>query len=35
MPRAYGQMSDEELHPIFTYLKTLPPKGQKTKSQQG
>ncbi len=34
MPRAYGLMSDEELHLIFTYLKTVPPKGQKTKSQQ-
>jgi mono/diheme cytochrome c family protein len=33
MPRAYGQMSDEELHLIFTYLKTVTPKGQKTKSQ--
>lgn len=33
MPRAYGQMSDEELQLIFTYLKTVPPKGQKTKSQ--
>jgi mono/diheme cytochrome c family protein len=34
MPRAYGLMSDEELRLIFTYLKTVPPKGQKTKSQQ-
>jgi mono/diheme cytochrome c family protein len=33
MPRAYGQMSDEELRLIFTYLKTVTPKGQKTKSQ--
>jgi len=33
MPRAYGQMSDEELHLMFTYLKTVTPKGQKTKSQ--
>ena len=33
MPRAYGQMSDEELRLIFTYLKTVPPKGQKTESQ--
>ena len=33
MPRAFGQMSDEDLHLIFTYLKTVPPKGQKTKNQ--
>jgi mono/diheme cytochrome c family protein len=34
MPRAYGLMSDEDLHLIFAYLKTVPPKGQKSKSQQ-
>ena len=34
MPRAYGLMSDEELRLIFTYLKTVPPKGQRTKSQE-
>jgi mono/diheme cytochrome c family protein len=33
MPRAFGQMSDEDLKKIFAYLKTLPPKGQKTKNQ--
>jgi mono/diheme cytochrome c family protein len=33
MPRAYGQMSDEDLRKIFDYLKTLPPKGEKTKNQ--
>jgi mono/diheme cytochrome c family protein len=33
MPRAYGNMSDEDLHKIFSYLKTVPPKGEKSKSQ--
>jgi mono/diheme cytochrome c family protein len=33
MPLAYGLMSDEDLHLIFGYLKTVPAKGQKTKSQ--
>jgi mono/diheme cytochrome c family protein len=33
MPRAYGQMSDEDLRLIFTYLKTVPAKGQKTRNQ--
>jgi mono/diheme cytochrome c family protein len=27
MPRAYGRMTDDELRAIFTFLKTLPPKG--------
>jgi cytochrome c553 len=34
MPRGYGQMADEDLCNIFAFLKTLPPKGQKTKNQQ-
>jgi mono/diheme cytochrome c family protein len=33
MPRGYGQMSDEDLHKIFSYLKTVPPKGEKSKNQ--
>ena len=33
MPRAFGTMSDEDLSKIFAYLKTVPPKGQKTKNQ--
>jgi cytochrome c553 len=33
MPRAFGQMSDDDLRKIFAYLKTVPPKGQKTKNQ--
>ena len=33
MPRAYGALSDEDLRHIFAYLKTIPPKGQKTKNQ--
>ena len=33
MPRGYGQMSDDELHDIFAYLKTVPEKGSKTKRQ--
>jgi len=34
MPRAFGQMSDDELKAIFTYLKTVPAKGEKTKRQK-
>jgi mono/diheme cytochrome c family protein len=34
MPRGYGQMSDDDLCNIFAFLKTLPPKGEKTKHQQ-
>jgi cytochrome c553 len=34
MPRAFGQMTDDELKAIFTYLKRLPAKGQKSKNQQ-
>jgi cytochrome c553 len=34
MPRTYGQMSDEDLHKMFTYLKNIPAKGEKTKNQQ-
>ena len=33
MPRAYGQMSDDDLRKIFEYLKTIPAKGGKTKNQ--
>jgi mono/diheme cytochrome c family protein len=34
MPRIYGQMSDEDLQKMFTYLKSVPAKGVKTKNQQ-
>ncbi len=33
MPRIYGTMSDDDLKKIFAFLKTLPPKGEKTKNQ--
>jgi len=33
MPRVYGTMSDDDLRKIFDYLKTVPPKGEKTKNQ--
>jgi len=33
MPRAYGQMAEEDLHKIFVYLKTVPPMGAKSKNQ--
>jgi len=33
MPKAFGQMSDDDLRKIFAYLKTVPPKGTKTKNQ--
>jgi mono/diheme cytochrome c family protein len=33
MPLAYGQMSDEDLRAILTYLKTVPAKGTKTPNQ--
>jgi mono/diheme cytochrome c family protein len=33
MPLAFGQMSDDDLRKIFAYLKTVPAKGQKSKSQ--
>lgn len=33
MPRLYGQMSDEDLHAIFAFLRTLPPAGAKTANQ--
>jgi mono/diheme cytochrome c family protein len=33
MPRGYGQMSDEDLHKIFMYLKSVPPRGAKSKNQ--
>jgi hypothetical protein len=34
MPRAFGQMTDDELKAIFIYLKTLPAKGERRKNQQ-
>jgi mono/diheme cytochrome c family protein len=34
MPRVYGEMADEDLGRIYAYLKTVPPAGQKTASQQ-
>ena len=33
MPRALGNMSDEELDAIWAYLKTVPPKGEKSPRQ--
>jgi mono/diheme cytochrome c family protein len=33
MPRGYGQMADEDLRKIFSYLKTVPPAGEKSKNQ--
>jgi mono/diheme cytochrome c family protein len=33
MPRAYGEMSDQDLSRIFAYLKTVPPAGTKTANQ--
>lgn len=33
MPRAYGQMTDDDLKKIYAYLKTVPRKGEKMKSQ--
>jgi cytochrome c553 len=33
MPRAFGQMSDDDLHRMFEYLKAVPAKGEKTKNQ--
>jgi mono/diheme cytochrome c family protein len=35
MPRAFGAMSDEDLSKIFSYLKSLPPVGAKSKRQTG
>ena len=34
MPRAYGDMSDEDLARIYAYLRTVPPAGAKTANQQ-
>jgi cytochrome c553 len=34
MPRALGNMSDEELDAIWAYLKTMPAKGEKTERQR-
>jgi mono/diheme cytochrome c family protein len=33
MPRAFGRMTDAELHAIYTYLQTVPAKGEKTQRQ--
>jgi mono/diheme cytochrome c family protein len=34
MPRAYGQMTDEELHAMWSYLRTVAAKGEKTARQR-
>jgi mono/diheme cytochrome c family protein len=34
MPLTYGQMSDEDLHRIFAYLRTVPPAGERSVSQR-
>jgi mono/diheme cytochrome c family protein len=34
MPRAYGQMSDADLHSIYAYLRTVPAAGEKRPNQQ-
>jgi mono/diheme cytochrome c family protein len=34
MPRAYGEMADDDLARIYAYLRTVPPAGAKTASQQ-
>jgi len=34
MPRAYGDMSDEDLARIYAFLRTVPPAGAKTANQQ-
>ena len=34
MPRTYGEMSDEDLHRIFAYLRTVPPAGERSASQR-
>ena len=34
MPRAYGDMSDEDLARIYAYVRTVPPAGTKTANQQ-
>ena len=33
MPKAYGEMADEDLRKILEYLRTVPPAGQKTATQ--
>jgi mono/diheme cytochrome c family protein len=33
MPRGYGQMADEDLRKIFTFLKSVPAAGEKSKNQ--
>jgi hypothetical protein len=33
MPRGYGQMADEDLRKIFSFLKTVPAAGEKSKNQ--
>ena len=35
MPLGLGGMADEDLSKVFAFLKTLPPKGEKTKHQKG
>jgi mono/diheme cytochrome c family protein len=34
MPRAYGEMSDTDLHNLYAYLRTVPADGVKRKQQQ-
>jgi len=34
MPRAYGEMADEDLARIYAYLRTVPPAGAKSSNQQ-
>lgn len=34
MPRVFGQLSDEDMRLIFTYLQSLPPAGKKAKNQR-
>lgn len=34
MPRGFAQLSDTELHGIYTYLRTVPAKGEKTARQR-
>ncbi|MEO8075868.1 MAG: c-type cytochrome, partial [Acidobacteriota bacterium] len=34
MPRVYGKMADGDLHAIYTFLRTLPPVGEKTANQK-
>jgi hypothetical protein len=35
MPRAYGQMTDDELHAIWSYLRTVAAKGRRARQKAG